>query len=122
MKVDRNIIEQAYAFFHQKLKVYEYSTSEKEMDHIEDSISSYADAMFPALFDVLSGGNKAFLHEHTSFLNDLRLAVTLMEKKLTTNASFWPMRASGFTRSWQGKKAGFGTGGKTRRCSCCRSH
>lgn len=87
MKVDRNIIEQAYAFFHQKLKVYEYSTSEKEMDHIEESISSYADAMSPELFDALSGGNKAFLHEHTSFLHDLCQAVTLMEKKLTTNAS-----------------------------------
>ena len=27
MKADRNAIEQAYAFFHQKLKVYEHSTS-----------------------------------------------------------------------------------------------
>ena len=25
--LDRNIIEQAYAFFHQKAKVYKYSTS-----------------------------------------------------------------------------------------------
>ena len=33
MKADRNAIEQAYAFFHQKLKVYEHSTSEEEMDH-----------------------------------------------------------------------------------------
>ena len=35
MKAERNVIEQAYAFFHQKLKVYEHSTSEREMDHIE---------------------------------------------------------------------------------------
>lgn len=39
MKADRNAIEQAYAFFHQKLKVYERSTSEREMDHIEDCIA-----------------------------------------------------------------------------------
>ena len=86
MMVDRNVIEQDYAFFHQKLKVYEHSTSEREMDHIEDTISAYADTMSPALFDALSGGNKAFLHEHMSFLKDLRLAVMLMEKELTTKA------------------------------------
>ena len=33
--------EQAYAFFHQKEKVYVHSTSEREMDHIEECISSY---------------------------------------------------------------------------------
>ena len=36
--LDRNIIEQAYAFFHQKERVYAHSTSETERDHIEDSI------------------------------------------------------------------------------------
>lgn len=41
MKADRNAIEQAYAFFHQKLKVYEHSTSEKEMDHIEDCVAVF---------------------------------------------------------------------------------
>ena len=40
MKADRNAIEQAYAFFHQKLKVYEHSTSEKEMDHIVSTPST----------------------------------------------------------------------------------
>ncbi|MBE6252029.1 MAG: hypothetical protein E7109_00730 [Bacteroidales bacterium] len=79
MKADRNAIEQAYAFFHQKLKVYEHSTSEKEMDHIEYTISEYADAMSPALFEELSAGNNAFLHEHTSFLGDIRGAVDIME-------------------------------------------
>ena len=31
MKADRNAIEQAYAFFHQKLKVYEHTTFQEEM-------------------------------------------------------------------------------------------
>lgn len=82
MKVDRNAMEQAYAFFHQKLKVYEHSASEREMDHIENAISTYADSMSPALFDCLSGGNPAFLHEHATFLADLRDAVSVMENRL----------------------------------------
>ena len=83
MKADRNAIEQAYAFFHQKLKVYEYSTSEKEMDHIEDSIANYANSMSKELFDDLSGGNPAFLYEHTTFQEDLTKAVRMMENWLS---------------------------------------
>ena len=79
---ERSAIEQAYAFFHQKLKVYEHSTSEREMDHIEDTISSYADAMSPELFDELSSGRASFLHEHTSFPSDLADAVRKMEHLL----------------------------------------
>jgi len=33
MKADRNAIEQAYAFFHQKLKVYEHSTFHADLTH-----------------------------------------------------------------------------------------
>lgn len=80
--MDRSVIEQAYAFFHQKLKVYEHSTSEREMDHIEDTISEYADAMSSALFEELSAGNPAFLHEHTTFRADLIRAVNAMESWL----------------------------------------
>jgi len=82
MKADRNAIEQAYAFFHQKLKVYEHSTSEKEMDHIEDTIAYYANSMSKELFAELSHGNEAFLHEHTTFQADLKKAVCLMEALL----------------------------------------
>ena len=84
MKADRNAIEQAYAFFHQKLKVYEHSTSEKEMDHIEDCIANYANSMSKELFDELSGGNPAFLHEHTAFQEDIRRAVSKMEEMLNS--------------------------------------
>ena len=82
MKADRNTIEQAYAFFHQKLKVYEHSTSEREMDHIEDCIADYANSMSKGLFDELSHGNPAFLHEHTTIQEDLTKAVCLMESWL----------------------------------------
>ena len=77
MKADRNAIEQAYAFFHQKLKVYERSTSEREMDHIEDCIANYANSMSKELFEELSQGNPAFLHEHTTFQEDLTKAARL---------------------------------------------
>ena len=86
MKADRNAIEQAYAFFHQKLKVYERSTSEREMDHIEDCIANYANSMSKELFEELSQGNPAFLHEHTTFQEDLTKAVRLMEKWLGLEA------------------------------------
>ena len=82
MKADRNAIEQAYAFFHQKLKVYEHSTSEKEMDHIEDCIATYSNSMSKELFDELPQGNPSFLHEHTTFQEDLKKAVCMMEKWL----------------------------------------
>ena len=80
--IDRSIIEQAYAFFHQKLKVYEHSTSEKEKDHIEDCIANYSNAMCKSLFEELSKGNPAFLHEHCSFKEDLTVAVREMESML----------------------------------------
>jgi hypothetical protein len=83
-RVDRSVIEQAYSFFHQKLKVYEHSTSEREMDHIEDTIASYADAMSPSLFRELSGGHSSFLHEHPMFLADLRHSVAAMETMLSS--------------------------------------
>jgi hypothetical protein len=52
------------------------------MDHIEDTISEYADAMSSALFEELSAGNPAFLHEHTTFRADLTRAVNAMESWL----------------------------------------
>lgn len=79
MMADRNATEQAYAFFHQKLKVYEHSTSEREMDHIENVVSAYADAMSTELYKALAGDNVAFLHEHSSFQAELSSAVRKME-------------------------------------------
>jgi hypothetical protein len=52
------------------------------MDHIEDTIAAYADAMSPALFRELSGGRSAFLHEHAVFQAELKEAVEEMEAML----------------------------------------
>ena len=87
MKADKNAVEQAYAFFHQKLKVYDYSASEREMDHIEDTIADYANAMSKDLFNELSQGNPSFLHEHSTFQDDLTKAVLLMESLISEAAT-----------------------------------
>lgn len=83
--LDHHIIEQAYAFFHQKERVYAHSTSEREKDHIEDAIASYVNAMSPALYAVLSEGNDAYLKEHDSFGEQLRDAIEKMERMLSEN-------------------------------------
>lgn len=49
--MDHSAIELAYAFFHQKERVYRFSTSEAEKDHIEDAISTYVNQMSPELYD-----------------------------------------------------------------------
>ena len=77
--MDRSAVEQAYAFVHQKERVYRYSTSEAEMDHIEDAIASYVNRMSPELYAALSGGSNTFLREHITFSEDLQLAVSQLE-------------------------------------------
>ena len=79
---DRGAIEQAYSFFHQKLRVYEYSHSETQRDDIEYAISSYVDGMSQELYLLLSGGNSEFLRNHPSFESDMRAALSMMENML----------------------------------------
>lgn len=65
-QTERQIIEQAYAFFHQKAKVYRYSTSEREKDHS------------PTLYKALSQENDAYLKEHSTFGAQLEEAISQM--------------------------------------------
>lgn len=80
--IERGTVEQAYSFFHQKLRVYEFSRSETQRDDIEYAISSYADGMSPELYAILSGGNPEFLRCHPTFEPDMRAAVAMMESML----------------------------------------
>lgn len=82
--IDKGTIEQAYSFFHQKLRVYEFSHSEVQMDDIEYAISSYVDMMSPELYDSLAKGRKGFLREHSSFLSDIREAVEAMDSMIVS--------------------------------------
>ena len=80
---NRHIIEQAYAFFHQKERVYSHSSSEAEKDHIENAIASYVNDMSPELHACLSGGDDAYLKEHSGFGEQLRDAIKKMERMLS---------------------------------------
>lgn len=79
---DRNTIEQAYCFFHQKWRVYSGKSSETQRDDIEYTISSYADSMSLDLFDTISGGNTSFLREHVSFEADIQTALEKLEQMM----------------------------------------
>jgi len=85
---DRNAVEQAYAFFHQKYRVYEFSSSEMEKDNIEYAISSYAEGMSRELYDFLSQGREGFLYEHVSFAEDIRSAISVMEDILSGRSGY----------------------------------
>lgn len=79
MMTDRNSIEQAFCFFHQKWRVYSGKSSEAQKDDIEFAISSYADRMNPELFKVISGGDQSFLREHAGFEHDITEALRKLE-------------------------------------------
>ena len=81
--IGRGVIEQAYSFFHQKLRVYEFSNSETQRDDIEYAISCYVDGMFPELYSLLSSGDTEFLRSHPSFESDMRTAVSMMEEMIS---------------------------------------
>ena len=80
--ITKDSIETAYAFMHQKLRVYEHSTLDWQKDDIEMIIGDYADQINPELLSQLSNGNPDFLKDHATFQADLTHAVNLLEQKL----------------------------------------
>ena len=80
--ISKDSIETAYAFLHQKLRVYEHSTMEWQKDDIEMIIGSYADDINPELLKLLSGGRTDFLKDHKRFEGDLRHAVETLELRI----------------------------------------
>lgn len=78
--VTRDSIEAAYCFFHQKHRVYIYSTDQRQREDIEYAVESYADSMSPELYKKISGGNARFLRDYSSFQEDLETALTLLEQ------------------------------------------
>lgn len=78
----KDCVEEAYCFFHQKLRVYEHSTNPTQRDDIEYAISQYIDGMNRHLYTFLSQGKHDFLLDHTSFEHDMRNAITQLEEKM----------------------------------------
>ncbi len=80
--INKHTIESAYAFFHQKQRVYQYSTLDWQRDDIEYAIEDYVSQMDGELYDLISKGRKDFLRNHSSFADDIFNAVEQFENML----------------------------------------
>ncbi len=80
--ITRHNIETAYSFFHQKLRVYQYSNLDWQKDDIEYAISLYIEDMDKELYAKISDGKPNFLLDHTRFSEDMTKAVGTMEQML----------------------------------------
>ncbi len=84
--ISKYAIESAYAFFHQKQRIYQYSTIDWQKDDIEYAIEDYVNQMNAELYAILANGRHDFLRNHTCFADDLLAAVgqleIMMERKV----------------------------------------
>ena len=75
-------IEIAYAFLHQKQRVYEFSNMLWQKDDIEYAIGDYVGQMNAELYKKLAKGRDRFLLDHSTFASDIREAVDCLEEML----------------------------------------
>lgn len=80
--ITRDSIETAYSFFHQKHRIYTYSTIDWQKDDIEYAIGDYVDNMSPELYTLLSNGRLDFLRDHSHFTSDICQAIKSLERML----------------------------------------
>jgi len=80
--INRDSIETAYSFLHQKRNVYIHSTIDWQKDDIELAIGSYVDEMNQELYKVISDGKADFLRDHKCFENEITLAVDRLENMI----------------------------------------
>ena len=80
--ISKFAIESAYAFFHQKQRIYQYSTLDWQKDDIEYAIEDYVSQMDGELYDLISKEQTDFLRNHSSFAEDILNAVEQLEKML----------------------------------------
>ncbi|AWX07629.1 hypothetical protein [Prevotella intermedia] len=80
--INKDSIESAYCFLHQKYRVYEFSNSETQRDDIEVAIASYVNDMNKELYAHLAKGRKEFLCNHTTFAADMQEAINELELRL----------------------------------------
>lgn len=80
--ITQDSIEQAYAFFHQKERIYSQSTSSRQRDDIEYAIAQYLAQMSPDLYQWLADGRTGYLYDHATFAADIQEAVVRLEARL----------------------------------------
>lgn len=80
--ISKDSIEQTYAFFHQKERVYSRSTDPAQRDEIEYAIGMYVQQMSAELYALLADGCREYLLTHATFGSDLAQAVARLEGML----------------------------------------
>lgn len=85
--MNKDIIEQAYCFLHQKYRVYKFSESESQKDDIEYAICSFVNGMSRELYSLLSDGRPGFLKEHCSFGEDIAGAIEKLSAMMQNQSS-----------------------------------
>ena len=80
--INKDSIESAYCFLHQKYRVYEFSNSETQRDDIEFALASYVNDMNKELYAHLAKGRKEFLCNHITFAADMQEAINELELRL----------------------------------------
>lgn len=80
--ISKYAVESAFAFFHQKQRIYHYSTIDWQKDDIEYAIQDYVSRMDPELYEWLANGRNDFLCDHSRFADDLIMAINKLEIRL----------------------------------------
>ena len=80
--INKDSIESAYCFFHQKWNIYAKSTMDWQKDDIEYAIDQYTIEMNQELYRLLAHGNEHFLRDHQTFAQDISSAVEELENML----------------------------------------
>lgn len=65
--ITRHSIETAHAFLHQKSRVYQFSTMEKQKEEIEYAVGCYAEEMNKELYMKMSKGRRRLFAESCFF-------------------------------------------------------
>lgn len=80
--ISKDSIETAYAFVHQKHRIYVHSTLDWQRDDIEMAIADFSESMNPLLYATLAQGRQDFLRRHSHFEEDLSHALQQLEGML----------------------------------------
>lgn len=83
--IPKDSIESAYCFFHQKQRIYQYSTLEWQKDDIEYAIGTYVDSMNKELLSLLAKERPHYLHDHSTFDAELQEAVEILDSLIETS-------------------------------------
>lgn len=78
MHYNPDSVASAYAFFHQKWRVYAHSSIPSQKDDIEYAISSYVESMDRNLYKDMAGHRDDFLVNHVHFSQDMKAALAFL--------------------------------------------